>query len=1010
MRLVELVTQGDVPGSKGCVLGSISPRIAAYRADSIDASGSVTGLLAELLLGTEDVRWAGAPWVAGEATVGVSPNSTDAGDLKLRRNGSRRASKLTLAAVGQLASEARNLGPADWQQGVPATVLSAVFFSAPGQRSPLPPLLSAPVAEEFTRLASRRRRNEPTTAAAEPRRYDEMLRRRDELAARIEGLLATRRQESGALDRRLAELDESRSELADRVEELRLRVRALTDELDAAGARARYEELTRVAAEAEGRQAADEWAPRVEELDEEVARWRSTLAELEARESYLRGELARVRPDDAAPQLVLADQRASVAVAQRLVADLEAEVARFARSGGSPHCVCQDAHPRLNPLVETLGRHVARLADLVAQQDHALRTQELLAEAAQLDRSQTELRRQLEHLLERRQTLWRSSRARTAWTEAPADHAVRYDRPSAESEHRRYAEELAVLEAELASLDRERRDVAERRRRLLDAGQLGQWQRELDALQAELSRFADQPATLANGSLRASDVLARLSDGEFNELRLAPGGRSVEARDRSGRLVRQQDLTPTEQRLVAWALRLALADACHASDIAFPLVLDQPFADLDQRHAANLATCLDDYARRGRQVFLIARHGAGLDRLRGLGVPVADLQGSFLTEPVLAKPVVAPEPKPPVVHSVVREESVERSLLLDVDDAIERFPVRIPGGAEAFARARVRTIGDLIGGDPSAIAEEMQIEEVTAELVALWQAHLALVCFTPGLDLGSAKLLTECDILSVEELADANAERLGHALERRGATRATLDRVEEWVEAASDELERWRSTGYAKTWRRNRDERRQRIRDNAGRRGSKGERSRRNEDDPQRRSRRDRPERTRGQSQKGQSQEGQSRKTEEKGLRFYLDVDHDIEAAPSIGPVRAEQLKAIGVETVAHLLAADPEDLAERLDDSRVDAATIVAWQHQSGLMCRIPGLRGHDAQVLVGSGFTSAEEIAGMKPADLLQFVDPFCDTQEGQRALRGSARPDLAEVTQWVQGARQRRAVEVA
>ena len=37
---------------------------------------------------------------------------------------------------------------------------------------------------------------------------------------------------------------------------------------------------------------------------------------------------------------------------------------------------------------------------------------------------------------------------------------------------------------------------------------------------------------------------------------------------------------------------------------------------------------------------------------------------------------------------------------------------------------------------------------------------------------------------------------------------------------------------------------------------------------------------------------------------------------PSIGPTRAEQLKGVGVETVAQLLAADPQDLAERLAPS----------------------------------------------------------------------------------------------
>ncbi|MEM1334231.1 MAG: DUF4332 domain-containing protein, partial [Actinomycetota bacterium] len=109
-----------------------------------------------------------------------------------------------------------------------------------------------------------------------------------------------------------------------------------------------------------------------------------------------------------------------------------------------------------------------------------------------------------------------------------------------------------------------------------------------------------------------------------------------------------------------------------------------------------------------------------------------------------------------------------------------------------------------------------------------------------------------------------------------------------------------------------------------------------------------------------------------KALRFYLEIDSDVEAAPSIGAKRAAQLTDLGVATVSQLLAADPEDLATRLDDRRVDAATIVAWQHQAGLMCRVPGLRGHDSQVLVGCGFTTAEDLAAMKPTDLLEFVEP--------------------------------------
>ncbi|QDT68393.1 hypothetical protein MalM25_13150 [Planctomycetes bacterium MalM25] len=962
-------SQGEVPLQRArLTLGAVSPGLAAYQSDSIDASGVLAGLLSELLLGQSDARWSASRWAAGETRLG-----TRYGELQLRRGGSPRASKLTLVPQGPRPADAPPAGPNDWQSGLPTSVLSAVFFAEPTPLDPLRPLLSAPVAEAFTRLSSRRQIGQTLPEKPSTRPAEQLLRRRDELAGRIEALLAARRQESVQLDERLVGLDADREALASHVEELRRRVRALAEQLDADGARVRYEELTRVAAEAEGRQAADEWGPRVEELDEEVARWRATLAELESRETYVRAELARVRPDDAAPQLLLADQRASVAVTQRLVADLESEVARFARSGDSPHCVCNDAHPRMNPLVETLGRHVERLADLIRQQDDALRTQELLSEAAQLERSQSELRRQLEHLLERRQTLWRSSRARNERTDqAPVESL---DRAAVEHDHRTLGEELSAQEAKLQALDRERHDLSERRRRLLDAGQLGDWQRELDELQAELARAVDRPVLITGGSLRASDVLARLTDGEFVELRLVPGGRTVEARDRTGRIVPQHDLPTAVQRLVAWSLRLALADACHAAEAPFALICDQPFLDLDDRLAANLATCLDDYARRGRQIVLLARDGAGLNRLRSLGVIIHKLDGE----------TAADTPVEPITETVVHEEAVARPWLLDIDDPIARFPAPFAERDTAFRRARIRTVGELIGGDPSALAEEMAVEGVTAELVSLWQAHTALVCFTAGLDLQAAKLLVECDVLFVEQLAAADPEHLRRALRKRGASAEQQARVEQWIEAASSGVERWKSTGYAKAWRRNRRERRDRIRENASRRRSRSD---------------ERPRKRRV----------REKKKVESSLKFYLEPSDDVEAAPSIGPKRAAQLTALGVARVSQLLEADPQDLAARLEDKRVDSATIVAWQHQAGLMCRVPGLRGHDAQVLVGSGFTQPEEIAAIKPAELLEFVEPFCDTSEGQRALRGSARPDLAEVTQWVEGARQRRAVEVA
>ncbi|MEL7335916.1 MAG: DUF4332 domain-containing protein, partial [Planctomycetota bacterium] len=145
-------------------------------------------------------------------------------------------------------------------------------------------------------------------------------------------------------------------------------------------------------------------------------------------------------------------------------------------------------------------------------------------------------------------------------------------------------------------------------------------------------------------------------------------------------------------------------------------------------------------------------------------------------------------------------------------------------------------------------------------------------------------------------------------------------------------------------------------------------------------------------------------------LRFYLHTESDIVDAPSIGPRTAERLRAIGIHTVADLLGADPEEVADQLNHRRFGADRIRAWQQQSILMCRIPELRGHDAQLLVAAGMLEAERLSECSPEWLLTQIDPVAESSEGKRILRGSSRPDLEEVTQWIRYAGQSRALAVA
>ena len=100
---------------------------------------------------------------------------------------------------------------------------------------------------------------------------------------------------------------------------------------------------------------------------------------------------------------LIADQQTWLAVSRQLSADLSGEVSRLARASASQQCVCHDAHPRLRPIAETIERQLVVLEACIQEQRRALSATELQGEIDGLVRTQAELRRHLEHLLDRRQ-------------------------------------------------------------------------------------------------------------------------------------------------------------------------------------------------------------------------------------------------------------------------------------------------------------------------------------------------------------------------------------------------------------------------------------------------------------------------------------------------------------------------------------------------------------------------------------------------------------------------------
>jgi predicted flap endonuclease-1-like 5' DNA nuclease len=139
----------------------------------------------------------------------------------------------------------------------------------------------------------------------------------------------------------------------------------------------------------------------------------------------------------------------------------------------------------------------------------------------------------------------------------------------------------------------------------------------------------------------------------------------------------------------------------------------------------------------------------------------------------------------------------------------------------------------------------------------------------------------------------------------------------------------------------------------------------------------------------------------ESGPRIRLTRDASVVDAPSIGPKTAGRLNVIGVQTVGDLLALSAEEAAAQIKQSHINAQVIKDWQAQALLACSVPELSGTAAQLLVGAGVMSVEDLATSDLDTLVDAIDMFAASNDGERALRNQAKPDRDRVQAWVEAA---------
>jgi hypothetical protein len=135
--------------------------------------------------------------------------------------------------------------------------------------------------------------------------------------------------------------------------------------------------------------------------------------------------------------------------------------------------------------------------------------------------------------------------------------------------------------------------------------------------------------------------------------------------------------------------------------------------------------------------------------------------------------------------------------------------------------------------------------------------------------------------------------------------------------------------------------------------------------------------------------------------RVFLKLDSPIVDAPSIGPKTAARFHELQMPRVSDLLQADVNELAAQLNVRHITADVLREWQDQSRLMIRVPGLRGHDAQLLVAAGVRDRMTLRRANADELAAKVLAFAETAQGRSILRECTVPDVREVTSWIDAA---------
>lgn len=549
----------------------------------------------------------------------------------------------------------------------------------------------------------------------------------------------------------------------------------------------------------------------------------------------------------------------------------------------------------------------------------------------------------------------------------------------------------------------------------------------------------------------ASPWLERLTDGECTRVYadVEYSDLLIESKN-SLKPLRLNELSRGTQQQLALVLRLALLQCHSASSGRVPLIIDDVFITSDDSRGSAAADLLRDVASEGQQIIILTCQNDVRALLAARGARIYSLSSTAEPAPV---PPAPEEPDTSLIFKAfdgIAEEcpgEMEDIVVAEEDDSHWLFYLEPEHSVGELSGLEISELNGITAVGLDSVEQFLQatvpeLKEriqnagfyITEERLKDLQAQTVMAVCVPMLRQRDAELLVAAGIDNVRQLARLRPEatfelvvrfqqsdagvrflRSGQTIDQQQAISwnrwalhaRSVDRA--LAAAESRRARRSQPVGILSSSRQTRSPLRRR-RERLRRSGSAQRRLVRNSTtDDSRRRREARSERRRLRT-RGESPGAAEGALQESELKFYLSRSSDVEAAPSIGSTTAARLSRVGVETVDDLLSCDAQTVATLLDNRRITSTVIEQWKTQASLVCTIPKLRGHDAQILVACGQNNAEDISTLTPEELFSVVQPFCDTNEGARIVRGGKKPDIREVSDWIAWSRLSRPLRAA